>query len=117
MRLLPGREPRHLHYSANGDDMAKFHEIEPHYLVWHCPGCEGGHAVPVDGYTKSSIHWQWNGSLDSPTLTPSVLVNVGGSNPTQPICHTFIRDGMIQFLGDCTHKLAGQTVEIPDWDE
>jgi hypothetical protein len=24
---------------------------------------------------------------------------------------------MFQFLGDCYHKLAGQTVEIPDWDD
>ena len=99
--------------------MAKFHEIEPFCLAWHCPGCEGGHAVPVHGFypAEPTRGWGWNGSLDSPTLTPSVLVNVGGSNPTQPICHTFIRDGKIQFLGDCTHKLAGQTVDVPEWEE
>lgn len=96
--------------------MAKFHEIEENYVAWHCPGCEGGHGVTVNGHS-SGRGWQWNGSLENPTLTPSVLVNVGGSNPTVPICHTFITDGKIQFLADCTHKLAGQTVEIPDWDE
>ncbi len=52
--------------------------------------------------------WGWNGSKDSPTFTPSL--NVVG------YCHSLVRDGMIQFLSDCTHKLAGQTVEIPDWD-
>jgi hypothetical protein len=34
------------------------------------------------------------------------------------ICHTFIKAGMIEFLGDCTHKLKGQTVPLPplpDW--
>ena len=30
-------------------------------------------------------------------------------------CHTFVTDGRIQFLGDCTHALAGQTVDLPDW--
>lgn len=96
--------------------MAKFHEIETNYVSWHCPGCGGGHGVPVNGHV-SGRGWQWNGSLDVPTLTPSVLVNVGGSNPTVPICHTFITDGKINFLGDCTHELAGTVVEIPEWDD
>jgi hypothetical protein len=25
-----------------------------------------------------------------------------------------VNDGKIQFLGDCHHKLAGQTVELPE---
>lgn len=29
-------------------------------------------------------------------------------------CHSFVRAGMIQFLGDCTHKLANHTVPLPD---
>ena len=28
----------------------------------------------------------------------------------------FVTDGNIQFLADCTHALAGQTVPMPDWD-
>jgi len=95
--------------------MAKFHLIEENYVAWHCPGCDGQHGVPVNGH-HSGNGWYWNESLDLPTLLPSILVNVGGSNPTEPICHTFITDGNIRFLGDCTHKLAGQTVPIPDWD-
>ena len=27
-----------------------------------------------------------------------------------------VKDGRIQFLSDYTHELAGQTIEIPDWD-
>ena len=30
------------------------------------------------------------------------------------VCHTFVTDGRIQFLSDCTHALAGQTVDLPD---
>ena len=30
------------------------------------------------------------------------------------VCHSFITDGRIQFLGDCTHELKGQTVELPE---
>ena len=96
--------------------MSKFCLLEENYVAWQCPGCEESHAVPVNGH-RSGRGWQWNGSLDSPTLAPSILVNVGGSNPTVQICHTFIRDGKIEFLADCTHKLAGQMVDVPDWEE
>lgn len=33
-------------------------------------------------------------------------------------CHSFLRDGKWQFLSDCAHELAGQTVDmepLPDW--
>jgi hypothetical protein len=28
------------------------------------------------------------------------------------VCHSFVREGQIQFLGDCTHAFAGQTVPM-----
>jgi len=33
--------------------------------------------------------------------------------PTE-VCHYFLKGGMLQFLGDCTHTLAGQTVPLPE---
>lgn len=33
------------------------------------------------------------------------------------VCHSFVTDGKIQFLGDCTHNLVGQIVELPEIDE
>jgi hypothetical protein len=80
------------------------------WIIFQCPGCNAPHGIPVDG----SRGWQWNGSLDKPTVTPSILVNVSGGNPTVPICHSFIIEGQIQFLNDCTHKLAGKTVDLPE---
>ena len=35
--------------------------------------------------------------------------------PVPFVCHSFVVNGQIQFLPDCTHALAGQTVPIPDW--
>ena len=29
-------------------------------------------------------------------------------------CHSFVREGRIEFLGDCTHAMVGQTVDLPD---
>lgn len=67
--------------------------------------------------------WTFNGNVDSPTVTPSLLVTYP-ANPratdefkewrTERVCHSFITDGKVQFLSDCTHELAGQTVEIPE---
>lgn len=74
------------------------------YLFW-CPGCECPHPFSVP-------RWVWNGSMTSPTFSPSLLCN---QNDPETRCHLFLKDGMIQFLGDCHHKLAGQTVECPDW--
>lgn len=77
-------------------------------VYWfHCPGCKCSHAFHVP-------HWSWNGSMDAPTFNPSLLCN-----PQDPDsrCHSFVRDGKIQFLADCYHELAGQTVEIPEWED
>lgn len=74
-------------------------------LVWWCPGCDEVHTAPLD-------RWTWNGSLDAPTLSPSVLY------PEAKRCHCFVREGRIQFLSDCKHPLAGQTVAMvmpPEW--
>lgn len=79
------------------------------YAVFRCPGCGGGHTIRVVGPGS----WTWNGSYESPTVSPSILVY--GSDPDHR-CHSFIRDGQIQFLADCHHALAGQTVPIPDWE-
>jgi len=31
------------------------------------------------------------------------------------VCYSFVTAGRIQFLSDCTHILAGKTVDLPDW--
>lgn len=81
-----------------------------------CPGCNDAHQVVVESPTG----WGFNGDLEYPTFTPSVLVRYGhlpdgGPMGTDPICHSFVTDGRIQFLGDCTHALAGQNVALPPW--
>jgi hypothetical protein len=95
-------------------------KIGVHIWIW-CPGCEGAHTLATES-TQGGPVWTWNGSLDKPTFNPSLLVRQEyGEAPTQKrVCHSFIRDGHFQFLGDCTHKLAGKTVplpDLPDWLE
>jgi len=79
--------------------------------VFHCEGCGYSHPFEVDA--PNGTGWAWNGSLDKPTFTPSLLV---WGNREEARCHSFVIDGKIQYLNDCFHHLKGQTLEIPDWD-
>lgn len=102
-------------------------------LKFWCPGCNDSHQV-----TTGPGGWQWNNDVDRPTFSPSVLVQGtkmtaageaaykawdaagfpergGPFDHVKTVCHSFVRDGQIQFLGDCTHELAGQTVPLPAW--
>lgn len=31
-------------------------------------------------------------------------------------CHSYVRDGKIEFLGDCFHDLKNTTVELPEYE-
>lgn len=89
--------------------------LQGNAVAFWCPGCDGVHQVTVAPHPHP---WGFNGDGDKPTFTPSVFVNAPGQhhNPGRPSCHSFVTDGRIQFLGDCTHSLAGQTVDLPDFD-
>jgi hypothetical protein len=83
-------------------------------LWFECPGCEMVHRIMHRPGPEP--RWGWNGNLESPTFTPSVLVRYSWSDGDR-VCHSFVTDGRIQFLGDCTHALAGQTVDLPAWED
>lgn len=70
-----------------------------------CPGCKHIHAV------GKGIH-EFNGDFEKPTFSPSVLITWGGQPNWR--CHSFVKDGMIQFLDDCSHELKNQTVPLQD---
>lgn len=71
---------------------------------FHCPGCECSHIF----YTKGNVIWSFNGDLNNPTFSPSLL------NTYEPgkVCHLFVSAGKIQFLNDSFHNLKGQTIDM-----
>lgn len=77
-------------------------------LIFWCPGCDGPHTPRIEG----AHAWTWNGDRERPTLTPSILVRDGVF-----VCHSYLTDGQIKFLDDCTHDLANKTVPLPDFPE
>ena len=82
--------------------------------VFYCPGCGYDHPIHTGGDPLAHPQWEFNGDLARPTISPSLMVNRDA--PGQ-VCHSFIADGRIQFLSDCWHPLAGQTMEIPEYED
>lgn len=100
-------------------------------VQFYCPACRGPHMISV-----APGGWEFNGDYERPTLSPSVLVQSGhfapghkgdcwcthnAKNPDEPpvftcgVCHSFVGDGWIQFLDDCTHSMAGSKVALPQY--
>ena len=106
-------------------------------LMFKCPGCEefggtGLHMLAVNTDVKTPS-WEWDGNFEKPTLSPSILTKINVPVPPPPdyykingglsfeppcyetkTCHSYLRNGMFEFLGDCNHSLVNQHVPIPD---
>ncbi len=81
----------------------------PEFVI-SCPGCKCCHWFKTTG---KEPRWSFNGDMENPTINPSLLVRSSNANgPT--VCHSFIKDGNIQFLNDCTHDMAGKTVPLDE---
>lgn len=101
-------------------------------IRFNCPGCAQGKPgnfagailLPVDwtpeGFERAPLlnvvpTWGFNGDLERPTFTPSILTSATHGEERTPFrCHSFVRDGRIEFLSGCTHALAGQTLDLPE---
>lgn len=79
--------------------------------AFHCPGCKCGHMVITERGSRPGPQWTFNGDQMKPTFKPSIKVT-GGNAAGVTICHSYVTDGMIEFLSDCTHELVGQTVKL-----
>lgn len=82
--------------------------------------------------------WTFNGDMERPVFGPSLLCRSTRYDPpvtpanaeeyernpwpqkaVPHVCHSFIgcngaQPGQIIYLGDCTHRLVGQTIDLPD---
>jgi hypothetical protein len=85
--------------------------------MFFCPGCQSMHGVWVrQPNPTTGAQWTWNGSAERPTFAPSIVIYgepSEGRKTRVMRCHSFIRDGRIQYLDDSEHGLRGQTVALP----
>ena len=89
---------------------------EATHVLLCMPGPTSNLVLPVRRVPgKERPTWTWNGNTEAPTLTPSILTRWKGGD-TEHRCHSFVTDGRVRFLSDCTHELAGQVVDLLEVD-
>lgn len=92
------------------------------FWFW-CPGCVTHHSFRTKAYKGETRAvgagpvpiWTFDGNMESPTFSPSLLYTGIVSPKTGKElgrCHLFLRAGVIEFLGDCSHELAGKRVPL-----
>lgn len=83
-------------------------------VEFRCPGCGWTHMLNTD--PAQSPCWVFNGDARFPTLSPSINATrtYTAADRADERCHAFVTDGRIGFLDDCTHALAGQTIDLPE---
>ncbi len=88
------------------------------HVTLRIPGPTGLLTLPVirSGTREGTGCWTWNGSTDAPTLRPSVLTQYDGADLSWR-CHSWINDGVAQFLADCSHDLMNTSVPLLEVDE
>ena len=72
--------------------------------IFNCPGCDHQHYFNKD--------WSFDGNFEKPTFSPSLLNYFPNDDSYR--CHLFIKDGKIEYLNDCSHKLSGKTIDMED---
>lgn len=109
-------------------------------MLFYCAGCDMVHRVDI-GSGVVGRDWTWNGSVVAPTFEPSVLVRYDQMSAAgrercrvfrekhgrwpdmnevpydvHNVCHSYVREGFIQYLSDTTHRLANNTVPLVDYE-
>lgn len=85
--------------------MALVHRTDDGKWMWWCAPC-GTH------HWGDGERWTFDGNVDCPTFSPSFLVQ--GCTGPGSVCHSYVKNGQIQYLNDCTHALRGKTVPLTE---
>src|ERR1700739_1992527 len=77
------------------------------YVYYWCSGCDRAHSVPAE-------RGNWNKRVEPQTLHPSVRPYYVHPETKVEItsCHYFLKNGVIEYCGDCPHDLNGQKVPL-----
>lgn len=75
-------------------------------------------------YVKGDVVWTFDGNDEAPTFSPSIRITYNGDDHDQrrengrrapsACCHYVLINGILSYLTDSSHGLAGQKVALPD---
>ena len=102
-----------LKVSEDGPGYSRCAAEEATHVRLNMPGPVPTRIIPVR--VDKGPQWKWNGCVDKPTLTPSILTTAE-LKKGKIVCHSFVTDGKVKFLNDCTHSFAGKITDLLDID-
>lgn len=84
------------------------------YLIFTPKGMGFPTMLPVitKGSRDKSNAWTWNGSLEKPTIRPSVRTRYENESGNRVEIHYWLNDGVCQCLNDCTDGNSGKNLEL-----
>ena len=114
--------PAYLKHDASPEERAAVPEEDMGIDYWFwCEGCETNHKFRTKASKGSNPQpvWTFNGNMEKPTFGPSLrYFHPAHKNPDgkqiaeKTTCHLFLEDGLLRYLDDCPHILAGKS-KIP----
>jgi len=69
--------------------------------------------IQLKGDRNNTQNWSWNGDVEKPTLKPSIKTTeyLDGE---YVVCHSFVNDGIVKFLSDCTHDMVNREIPLKE---
>ena len=96
---------------------AKLREVNGiKYLSFTPKGLMWATEIPVitKGSREENNAWTWNGSLDKPTVRPSVRTQYTNQKGEKVMIHYWLNDGICKCLGDCTDGNKGKDLTLKE---
>lgn len=88
--------------------MAKIKQIgKTKVYQFICKGCNCTHNINCNSDNHGA--WNYTTGTNGPTFKPYCRIKNGVN-----VCQFNIVDGQITYDQSCTHKFAGQTIELPE---
>ena len=97
-------------------EKGKLRVCEPHeatYVEFLVPSGLFEYRRLMIGDSKKPNQWSWNYDVDEPTFRPSVLSKASWAGKPW-LCHSYITNGVVKFLGDCTHNNKNKSMPLKD---
>lgn len=109
----------------------KWKQVGTNSVGFFCPACQDIHIVDMTrwvfiiknekGTIQPSVHVKSGHHVDNFKLEDNCWCKYYTEHPDEEpvykcgICHSFVADDTISYLNDCTHELAGRSVQLPDF--
>lgn len=89
----------------------KLRLVRPGVLLHFCPGCGEGHTIDIHAISRDGHANGWDGDISAPTIGEPLRVEKDGR-----VCEYILRAGVLYYMSNCWHPLAGQSrhlIEFP----